>query len=313
MGDDEDSLLNEVDIIRTAVEFSHRLHCQDSGSNVDGHLLAGSSCAQLVKDSLQQFVDNRSWSDLILGAILGAVVGLLVTSFATPFLNPHVTRFYEDAGYYSGPSVTVEIRDTGEYHPPNSSVDDFGGLRWKENHSVFRVQIRNDGSKAVNQLEFIWRVPGCVVYSNTDGPSAGGEYSLQNRATYGIFSNVSLDLDRYQCTKLIKVVDGELSPSESLATEFVVTSKFDRCDVLVDLNPRNLHLLTYQWEENGVRFNEERPMSPDHLEAPYREVQNTTFVGTRESLTMSSGEYIHNFVVGVRGNNLEEAIKKCPA
>ena len=91
-----------------------------------------------MKVRIQQFVHSRDWSDLILGAILGAVVGLLVTSFATPFLNPHVTRFYEDVGHYSAPPVAVEIRDTGEYHPVNSSVEDFEGLRWKENFNRAR-------------------------------------------------------------------------------------------------------------------------------------------------------------------------------
>lgn len=260
---------------------------------------------------VQKFVDNHDWTDLLLGAVIGAVIGLLLTSFATPFLNPHVTRFYEDAGYYSAPPLSVEIQETGEYHPINSSVRDFEGLRWQDGYSVYRVQIRNDGQKAVDQLEFTWRAPGCVVYTNTDGPTAGGHFTLDNRGTYGIFSNVSLNTDRYQCTKVIQVIEGELSPDESLTVEFVVTSDFDRCDVLIDLNPRNRHLLQYTWGQNGVRFNEQRPMNPAHLESSYQQVQNRSFVGTRESLTMSSGDHIHSFAIGVRGDDLQDAINKC--
>lgn len=264
-----------------------------------------------MKGRIQNFVDNRDWTNLILGAVIGAVIGLLVTSFATPFLNPHVTRFYEDVGHYSAPPVSVDIQKTGEHHPINSSVQDFEDLRWQDDYSVYRIQIRNEGRKSVDQLKFIWRAPGCVVYTNTDGPTAGGQFSLDNRGTYGIFSNVSLDIDRYQCTKVIQVVEGELSPDETLAVEFVVTSDFDKCDVLIDLNPRNLHLLEYTWEKNGIRFNEQHPISPDHLESSYQKVQNMTFVGTRESLTLSSGENIHSFVVGVRGHDLQDAVKRC--
>jgi len=264
-----------------------------------------------VKGRVGNFIQDLDWGNLIAGAVVGAVVGLILTSLAAPALNPHVTRFYEDSGWYSAPPVSVEIQDTGEYHPVNSSVEDFDGLTWKSEFSVYRVKIQNTGNKPVSQLEFMWRAPGCVVYSNTDGPTAGGQFSLTNRGTYGISSNVPMTIDRYQCTKVIEVVNGELSPGESLAAEFVVKSKFDKCDVLIDLNPRNLHSLNYTWKKNGVRFDEERTLRPSHLQKTYQQAQNTTFVGTQESLKMSSGEYIHSFVVGVRGDNLSQAMERC--
>lgn len=260
-----------------------------------------------MKERVAAFVSRLDWANLI----LGAVIGLLLSSFASPALNPHATRLYEQQGWYSAPPVNVNIENTGEFHPVNSTVEDFEGLRWQSDYSVYRVQIQNTGEKAVDQLKFTWRAPGCIVYSNTDGPTAGGHYSLNNRGTYGIFSNQSLAINRYQCTKVIEVVEGELKPDESLAVEFVVTNEFEKCDVLIDANPLNRHLLEYTWEKNGVRFAEEDLIHPDHLEATYQEVQSTQFVGTRESLTLSSGKHIHSFVVGVRGETLEEAVSKC--
>lgn len=264
-----------------------------------------------MKDSIKSYIKNRDWPDLVTGAIIGAVIGLVLTSFASPALNPHVTRFYEDTGRYSPPTVSVEINETGEFHPVNSSVEDFDGLKWKDGYSVYRTQIQNTGENPIEQLELTWRAPGCIVYSNTEGSTAGGDFSLSNRGTYGIYSDTPLDIDQYQCTKVIEVINGELSPDESLAVEFVVKSDFDKCDVLIDLNPINRHLLRYTWEKNGVRFDEQRLLTPPQLEEDYQQVQNTTLIGTRESITISSGEHIHSFVVGVRGENLSHAAGKC--
>ena len=259
----------------------------------------------------RKFIDNRDWGELIAGAVIGAVIGLLLTSFASPILSPHATIFYESAGLYSPPPVHVEIQETGAYYPINSSVEDYEGLVWKKEYSTYRVLLRNDGEQPVEQLQFTWRAPGCIVYSNTDGPAATGHYSLSNRGTYGIYSDAPLAIDRYQCTVVIKVVEGELSPGEALAAEFVVSSKFEKCDVLIDLNPRNLHLLTYTWVKNGVLFHEQRAMNPPHLEETYQDVQKTSFIGTHESLKLESGKYIHSFVVGVKGDSMGEAIRKC--
>lgn len=256
---------------------------------------------------LRSIIVNLSWGELIAGAL----IGLILTSFASPALNPNATRIYERAGLYSPPSVHVGIEETGAYYPVNSSVEDYEGLEWKEEYTTYRILIRNDGDEPVEKLKFTWRAPGCVVYTNTEGPAARGHYSITNRGTYGVYSDVPLSIGRYQCTMVIEVVEGELSPDESIAAEFVVTSEFEKCDFLIDLNPRNLHLLTYTWEKNGVLFDEQRPINPPHLEETYQEVQETSFIGTQESLTLESGNYIHSFIVGVRGESLDEAIGKC--
>lgn len=260
-----------------------------------------------MREIIARFLRDRSWGDLI----MGAVIGLVLTSFASPTLTPHATRFYENTGYYPSPTVDVFIQDTGEYHPIGESVYDFEGLEWDQNFTVYRIVIRNDGDNPVEQLEFTWRAPGCIVYSNTEGPSVRGSYSLRNRKTVGVFSDTPLSISQYQCTKIIAIDEGELSPGESIAVEFVTTLTFERCDVLIDLNPRNLHSLEYTWVKNGVRFDESRIVSPEELNGVYKSAQNTSFVGTQQSVQFSSGIYVHNFVVGVRGDSIEKAVEQC--
>lgn len=266
-----------------------------------------------MRDRVGGWVENRSWADLITGAILGAIFGVIIGSLATPLVGPATTSLHEDLGVYEGPDVKTTIQKTGEYHPPGEPVEEFDGLIWNESYDVYRIVISNSNERPVDRLKLTWQAPGCIVQSNTEGEMIYGQYWLHDRYALEVNTKSKLAINKMDCTQVLEMTEGSLRQEEHLAVEFVVTREFDECDVLVDSNPVNQHELMYRWSVGEVQFTEERIVTQSSLDSEYAEARNTSFIGTRERITTKSGEQGQHYVVGKRGDSFTEAIRQCGA
>ncbi|WP_276246170.1 hypothetical protein [Haladaptatus sp. YSMS36] len=262
-----------------------------------------------MKERVTDWIENLSWADLVVGAILGVVIG----SLAAPIVGPVTTDLYKEIGIYDGPNVETNIQQTGEYHPVGEPVEEFDGLVWKESYDVYRIEIVNTNERPVDRLKLTWRAPGCIVQSNTEGEMVHGPYWLHDRYALEVSSESKLAINEMDCTQVLEMTEGSLGQDERLVVEFVVTRKFDECDVLVDSNPVNQHELMYRWSVNDVQFMEERIVSPSSLESEYAKTRNISIVGTRERFVTRSGEKGQHYVVGKRGDTFTEAIQQCGA
>ncbi|MFD1511738.1 hypothetical protein [Halomarina rubra] len=191
-------------------------------------------------------------------AIVGGVVGLIIAAVFQPFLVAFVTDIYVGVGApgYKAPSIETEFSQGKESFEPGSEVIYFENLTWKSEYQLYRVKIDNNGDQLVRDLKVTVPLPGCVEHVNTEGPAVQGDYDIEDTITARMSGSGLKDspIEPHQCSKVIQA--NFLDPGESITVEFIVTDKFEKCDLLNGIPDNPDIITTYRWSVSNSVYKE---------------------------------------------------------
>ncbi|QUO48992.1 hypothetical protein [Halorubrum ruber] len=257
--------------------------------------------------------DGLDWH----GFIVGAVVAMVIAVLFQPYLATAATNLKVSVGApgYQEPNVDVSVNEMPVIYPENVSVDDFDGLKWKEDYSLYRVQIENTADKPVEDVELSLRLPGCSIYTNLEGPGItegmDSDNYIQPRITFDLEPPDGYEnrLSTLGCTKQIEI--SNLPSNEVRTVEYVVTREFSRCDFISGYKPTPEYNLTYQWTADSEEYGVELSDRVSGLDDDYESARSPGGVGIQTTLYPSNGEVSYAYLVNVSAPSLEEGMKKC--
>lgn len=206
-------------------------------------------------------VDRARLRDWLEGIFIGLLLFLIIQPWAVAIFTQGAYSLH--APGYQRPGLDVSIERTEEPYREGNIVRDFDELVWRNHYRIYRVSVKNLGSDSMFNFRLDVPLPGCSVYTNSEGPTVHGIYTVQNTVQVTTHTmNTSIDL--FGCVKTIS--KQRLLPGESLTVEFVLTRDFDKCDYLVGIDPGNYNYsVQYTWEKRNQLFTENYTAS---LESP---------------------------------------------
>ncbi len=247
------------------------------------------------------------------GAIIGLLLAVLIQPYATAFMTDIYVR--ADAPTYAAPPIDIEVNNQNVSYQEGKTVPDFGGMEWKSEYEVHRYDFQNQGNNKISKLKLIIQHPGCIVHSNTKGPSVGGQVTVKNTFSYrvsGDLATLSRDnskLDVYHCTKTVVMRD--ILPKEERSFEFVVTQKFDQCDYLVAFSPDEKVQVRYKWPERGKIYSERTSIKMSGMPIEYQQSRNLPYTATRARLVGEDGPTTSNYLIGVNVDRINDGLAAC--
>lgn len=253
------------------------------------------------------------WNQLIVGAF----VGMLIAVIFQPYLAAFVTdkKVALNAPGYKEPKVDVSVDKMYSNYPEGAQIEDFEGLIWKEEYSLYRVKIRNTASKSVSNLELLLRLPGCSRYTNLEGPGISGDVDssdyIQPRITYDLEPPEGYEnrLNTLGCTKKIEI--SNLPSNELRSVEYVVTRDFSRCDLIIGYEPTSTYDLTYQWRADSETYQVQSSNQVSDLSEDYKSARSPGGVGIQTVLRTEGRDPTFAYLVNVSSSSLNQGVKQC--
>lgn len=259
-----------------------------------------------LRTKIGEIIRKWGWRGLLAGFLISVLIQPFAVSFATDVF------VFVGAPGYEEPHIESEFDGVGTIYKQNQAVNDFEGLHWKSDFELVRFWISNPTTRFLQNVKVTLPLPSCAVYTNTEGPSVHGDYSVSNPHTARIQSVDALQGKDYSCTKEINL--GTLAPDESASVEFVIRQEFSKCDRLTGIHPENEYTIKYVWRAHNKIFQKEETVSfedfnPQENYNKALKQEPATAVGPH-SAENSDWEY-YAILVGVDATDWDSGLKKC--
>lgn len=262
-----------------------------------------------MKERLFEWVRSFKKKDVLAGVILSLILAALIQ----PFLVTIATEFwiFLGIGQYETPEPQIEFSESNTDYPNGVQVKYFEGIKWSEDYTLYRMKVKNPSNKVIQDLQVHAPLPGCVVYTNKEGPAVGGDYETDNvldTRMSGADPNET-NITKWHCSKSIKT--DFIDPSEQIVVEFVVKDSFDKCDLLLGVANRPVIVVEYRWEIAGQLQSEYMYHTSGELTQPWNKfVENNPAKGTMitEIRNRKFGAFIPT-----NKSSLEKGMNECGA
>lgn len=257
--------------------------------------------------------EGFDWTQLILGAVVAMVIAVIFQPYLASFATD--LKVGLNAPGYKEPNIDVSINKMPSNYPENAEIEDFNGLKWQDNYTLYRVRINNIANKPVSDVDLLLRLPGCSKYTNLEGPGLSGNVRssdyIQPRVTYDLEPPEGYQnrLNRLGCTKKIEI--SHLPPNEARSVEYVVTRSFSRCDMIVGYKPTSKYNLTYQWTADSEEYQVELSERASDLSEDYESARNPGGIGIQIFLRPESGPGTYAYLVNVSAPSFDQGVKQC--
>ncbi|WP_339104700.1 hypothetical protein [Haloterrigena salinisoli] len=258
---------------------------------------------------MAQLLDPVAWDLNLISIVLGALVGMILQAFIGPYVSSIVTSMYVsiEAPKYESPELDVTVVKERSIYQEGESVECYDGLEWDNEYSVYRFVASNNGESDIENLKLDIPLPGYSVYTNTDDDTIGGNYVIYPLLTTRVQTTGDACVSEKNCSFRIK--KEKLAPDNTLAVEFVISQKFEKCDVLRAFSPRPEVSASFDWYVNDSRNSEVKHIELNQFGSEYYNALHAFENYTEGPSAMEMGKPYHILIVGIEDEGIESAIE----
>lgn len=244
----------------------------------------------------------------------GILLGFIVSVVASPWVNVAIAEVAHktDAPGYGKADLDFAMQRTNvlAYHQ-GQKVEYYNGLTWDDEYRIYELSIEHNGERTLKNVKIDVPLPGCVVYTKDSGEGVRGIYEVRNPIGVSIRASNESVIQKYPCTK--RIVTEQLSPSQEIRVEFVVTRKFDDCDLLVGYrnNPETSNIrVQYYFEKRGHVMKEQLTAGTPADDYRFKQPLDRPSTGMYQIVRGDLGEY-PVLILGKQANSFKDAVAKC--